>query len=173
MIKKLVPFEKLVYHSTLTKEELLAHLQNEIEAEKSFGFDANNHSYSKPYIGKIDTNTFEIKRAINYKNSFLPKITGEIQNDFNGSKINVKMNLEGFVKIFMVIWLGGVLIGCLATSYSIIFNDGLNSEGGLFMFIPFLMLIVGIAMVSFGFKIESKKSIKDLEEILKAKIIER
>lgn len=173
MIKKILPFEKLVYHSTLTKEELLAHLQNEIEAEKSFGFGAINHSYSKPYIGKIYNNTFEIKRAINYRNSFLPKINGEIQNDINGSKISVKMNLVEFVKIFMIIWLGGVLIGCLATSYSIIFKNGLNSEGGLFMFIPFFMLIVGIVMVSFGFKAESKISIKDLEEILKAKIIER
>ena len=53
MIKKILPFEKLVYHSTLTKEELLAHLQNEIETEKSFGFGATNYSYSKPYIGKI------------------------------------------------------------------------------------------------------------------------
>ncbi len=53
MIKTILPFEKLIYRSNLTKEELLAHLQNEIEAEKSFGFGANNFSYSKPYIGKI------------------------------------------------------------------------------------------------------------------------
>jgi hypothetical protein len=173
MIKKLLPFEKLVYHSSLSKEELLTHLQNEIEAEKSFGFGANNFSYSKPYIGKIYNNFFEIKRAINYKNSFLPKINGEIINDSNGSKIYVKMNLVELVKIFMIIWLSIVFISCLATLYNMIFNNGLNSEGGFFMLIPYFMLIVGIVMVSFGFKTESKKSIKDLEQILKAKIIER
>ena len=70
MIIKLLPFEKIVYHSSLTKEELLTHLHNEIETEKSFGFGANNNSYSKPYIGKIYDNSFEIKRAINYRNSF-------------------------------------------------------------------------------------------------------
>lgn len=172
MIKKLLPFEKLVYHSSLTKEDLLNHLQNEIEAQKSFGFGANNYSYSKPYIGKIYNNSFEIKRAINYRNSFLPKINGEIKNDINGSKISIKMNLVEIVKVFMIIWLGGVLIGCLATTYNIIFNNGLNSEGGFFMLIPYFMLIVGIVVVSFGFKTESKKSIRDLEEILKAKIIE-
>lgn len=173
MIKKILPFEKLIYHSTLTNEELLAHLQNEIEAEKSFGFGVNNYSYSKPYIGKIYNNSFEIKRAINYRNSFLPKINGEIKNDINGSKINVKMNLAEIVKVFMIIWLGGVLIACVATLYHIIFNNGINSEGDFFMLIPFFMLIFGVLMVSFGFKLESKKSIKDLEEILKAKIIER
>lgn len=172
MIKKILPFEKLIYRSNLTKEELLAHLQNEIEAEKSFGFGANNFSYSKPYIGKIYNNTFEIKRAINYRNSFLPIIKGEIQNDINGSKINVKMNLVEIVKIFMILWLGGVFIACLATLYTLIFTNGLNSEGGFFMFIPFFMLGIGILMVYFGFKTESKKSTKDLEEILKAKILE-
>lgn len=173
MIKKILPFEKLIYRSTLSKEDLLAHLQNEIEAEKSFGFGAHQFSYSKPYIGKVSNSTFEIKRAINYRNSFLPLIKGEIENDINGSKINVKMNLVEIVKVFMIIWLGGVLIGCVATSYNIIFNNGLNSEGGIFMFIPFFMLIFGVVLVFFGFKAESKKSIQDLEEILKAKIIER
>ena len=171
MIKKILPFEKLIYSSKLTKEELLTHLENEIEAEKSFGFGAHNYSYSKPYIGKIYNNTFEIKRVINYRNSFLPKINGEIQNDINGSKINIKMDPSEIVKVFMILWLGGVLLGCIATAYNIIFNDGLNSEGRFFMLIPFFMLIFGVVMVSFGFKAESKKSIKDLEEILKAKII--
>lgn len=172
MIKKILPFEKLIYRSKLTKEELLAHLQNEIEAEKPFRFGVYNFSYSKPYIGKIYNNRFEIKRAINYRNSFLPVIKGEIQNDVNGSKINVKMNLVEIVKVFMIIWLGGVLIACLATSYNLIFTNSSNSEGGLFILIPFCMLAFGILMVYFGFKTESRKSIKDLEEILKAKILE-
>lgn len=170
MIKKILPFEKLIYRSNLTKEELLAHLQNEIEAEKSFGFGSKSFSYSKPYIGKVYNNTFEIKRAINYRNSFLPVIQGEIQNDINGSKINIRMQLIEIVKIFMIIWLGGVFIACLATSYTLIFTNDLNSESGFFMYIPFFMLALGILMVYFGFKIESKKSTKDLEGILKAKI---
>ena len=82
------------------------------------------------------------------------------------------MSLVEFVKVFMIIWLSGVAFACLASLYSIIFKNGLNSDSGLFMFIPFLMLIVGVVMIYFGFKLESKKSIKDLEEILKAKIIE-
>lgn len=48
MIKKFLPFEELVYHSKLNKEALLAHLQNEIEPEKSFDFGTTNFSYSKP-----------------------------------------------------------------------------------------------------------------------------
>ncbi|WP_445455086.1 hypothetical protein [Flavobacterium sp. HNIBRBA15423] len=172
MIKKILPFEKLVYRSTLPKDELLVHLQNEIEAEKPFSFRANKFIYSKPYIGKIYNDSFEIKRAINYRNSFLPQIKGEIKDDLNGSKITVKMNLIEIVKVFMIIWLSGVLVGCLVISYNLIFKNDLNSEGTYFMFTPFFMLLFGVVLVSLGFKVESKKSKKDLEKILKAKIIE-
>jgi len=171
MLKKLLPFEKLIYRSTLTKEELLAHLQNEIEDQKSFGFGAFKHSYSKPYIGKIFNNSFKIQKAINYRNSFLPIIQGEIKDDINGSKINVKMNLANLVKVFMIVWLGGVSIACIAALYKIIFDNDLDSEAQFLIFIPFCMLIIGILMVSLGFKVESRKSITDLEEILKAKIV--
>lgn len=173
MIRKLLPFEKLVYHSILNKEELITHLQNEIEAEKSFGFGAHRSSYSKPYIGKFYLNRFEIKRAVNYRNSFLPVIKGEIKDGINGTKITVKMGLADFVKAFMILWLGAVSFGCIGALYSLIFTDTVNSEAGFFMFIPFAMLLFGIGMVSFGFKAESQRSIKDLEGILQAKIIEQ
>ena len=172
MFRKILPYEKIIYHSSLNKEELLIHLQSEIEAEKSFGFSSLKHSYSKPYIGKIYNDSFEIKRAINYRNSFLPIIKGHIENGISGSKVHVKMGVIDFVKAFMIIWFGGVLLACIATIYSL-FNSNQTSEGGFFIFIPFFMLMAGILMVVFGFKMESKKSISDLENILKAKIIER
>ncbi|WP_264536703.1 tetraspanin family protein [Flavobacterium sp. N1736] len=172
MLKNFLPFEKLVYRSTLTKEELTAHLENEIEAQKAFGFGARRHTYSKPYIGKVRDNRFEIQRAISYRNSFSPIIKGDIKNDINGCKINVRMNLEAFVQAFMIVWLGGVSLACIAALYKIIFDNDLESDAGFFIFIPFLMLVVGIVMVSLGFKVESKKSIQDLEEILKAKIVQ-
>lgn len=169
MIKKLLPFEALVYHSSLTKEALLAHLQNEIEAEKSFGIGFNRISYGKPYIGKIYHTQFEIKRAINYRNSFLPIIKGEIKDGISGSKIEVKMGLPDFVKVFMCIWLGIVFLVSLGTLYTLLFDNALKE--GPFIFIPFVMLFAGVAMAVLGFKTESKKSITDLEELLQAKRI--
>jgi len=166
MIKDILPFENLIYNSSLKKDELILRFKNEIETEKAFGFGAYKHAYSKPYIGSIYNNTFEIKRAINYRNSFLPVIKGEINDDLNGSKINIKMSLPLIVKGFMIFWLGGVFLACLGTLFTIIYNDGLNSEGKYFLFIPFAMLIFGLAIVIFGFKVESKKSIKDIERIL-------
>lgn len=173
MIQKIVPIENLVFHSTLNQEALLTQLKNEVEAPKSFKFGVVNYSYSKKYIGSIHNNTFEIKRAITYRNSFLPHIKGEIKNDKNGSKINVKMSLNKIVQVFMSIWLGGVSVACFGILFGLIFKNIFQIEPNFFMLIPFFMLIFGVLMVSFGFKIESKKSINDLEEILKAKIIQQ
>lgn len=49
--------------------------------------------------------------------------------------------------------------------------DEFNLKTSLPMFIHFFMLIFGVSLVLFGFKKESRKSIKDLEEILNAKIV--
>lgn len=171
MLKKILPFEELWYHSTLSKEELFLHLKNEIDPEKSFGFGANRHTYSKPYIGKVFSERFEIRKAINYRNSFLPTIKGEIHNTINGSKIKIKMTLAEFVKAFMILWLSLVSFACFAVLINLITN-GIDYETGSAVLIPFGMLIIGTLMVSLGFKTESKKSRKDLEEILQARIIE-
>jgi hypothetical protein len=97
----------------------------------------------------------------------LPLIKGEVTNTVNGSKINVKMDLIIFAKFFIIIWLGGVLLALLATLYTF-FNDGESSIN--IIFIPAIMFVFGIVLVALGFKYESKKSINDLEKILKAKI---
>ena len=171
MIQKLLPIENLVFHSALNQETLLAQLQNEVEAPKLFKFGVANNSYSKKYIGTIHNNRFEIKRVITYRNSFLPLIKGEIKNDNNGSEINVKMSLNKIVQVFMSIWLSVVSVACFGILFGLIFKNIFKIEPSFFMLIPFFMLVFGVLMVSFGFKLESKKSIHDLEEILKARNI--
>jgi hypothetical protein len=173
MLTKVLPFEKIAYHSHLNKEELTKHLFSQFEQEKAFGFGAAKTVYSKKYIGNVYENQFEVKRAINYRNSFLPIIKGIIKEDLRGSKIDVTMNLNPVVKVFMIIWFSGVLVACIFTVVHLTGDKNLQVNPEPFKFIPFLMLLIGAAMVYFGFKVESKKSIKDLEETLQAKVIEQ
>lgn len=171
-MKNLLPFEELFYHSKLNKEELLAHLKKEIDAKKPSSFDSYKFNHLR-YTGRIYNNHFEIKRKINYRNLFLPVIKGEIKDDLSGSRVIVKMGLTEYVKVFMIIWLGIVFIVCLGTANQLLFSNEFNPKTDFFMLIPFMMLLGGIAMVMIGFKTESRKSVKDLEEILQAKMIER
>lgn len=167
-MKKVLPFEKHILRTRLSKEQVIEKLKESVEPEKSFGFGSINFSYTKPYVGRINGETFEIKRAINYRNSFLPLIKGVVNSDIGRTKIDISMKPHDFVIAFMAIWFGGVTIGCIATTY-VMLTDDFNP----FLLIPFAMLLFGIALVVGAFKTESSKSKKDLLTILEAEIEER
>ena len=170
MIRKTLPSKSLVYHSLLTKEELLERLRDAVETERSHDLSSRNKINSKSYLGTIQNGSFNIRRVINYKNSFLPQISGVISEDINGTQIKVEMKLMNFVKFFMIIWFSFCVFFVLIFLLVLLFDKKSNSESGFSIIIPLLMLIFASFLVSSGFQSESEKSVKDLEEILKAKV---
>ena len=160
-MSKLLPIENIVFKTKLSKEQAVQRLKENIEAKKTFGFG----NYSKPYIGQITGYNFEIERAINYRNSFLPQIKGNVYSEPGGTRINVKMMPVVYVLFFMAIWFGGVILGCLAMLF-ILFTEGFTQ----FVFLPFIMLVFGVGLLYGAFKTESSKSKKDLMRILEAEI---
>ena len=159
-MKYLLPFENITYKTKLSSEETLNKLSEIIEPKKTFRmtgiFGSSNH---KPYEGSIYRNTFNINRIISYRNSFLPRIHGKVEKDFNSTKINVKMRLHTGVIIFMFIWCGLVGgIGCLIAASTFLNSEHFEPAA----LIPFGMLIFAYAMTTGGFKYESAKSKKDL-----------
>ena len=112
----LVPVEKIKLATKLSKQEIYKRLEENIEQEKSFSFILQNSTYSKPYVGKVVADTFDIKRAIDYRNSFLPQIHGQLFEDFEGMKILIKMSLQPLVVAFMSFWCGIAFLGSIITS---------------------------------------------------------
>lgn len=164
-MNQFLPIENILYKTRLSKEEAIKRLSDNVEKQQSFGLAAHKHSYSKPYIGNVYGNSFEIKRAINYKNSFLPNIKGEIFSDYEGTKIRVTMKPESFVFVFMAIWFGGVAIGCVVTTFAL-FSQAFSP----FFLIPYGMLVFGIVLLFGAFKTETKTSRTDLQRILEAEV---
>lgn len=164
---KYLPFENITYRTKLDLEEIQKRINEVIEPKKTFRvtgfFGSSNHN---PYKGSVNENSFSIIRIIGHRNSFLPRINGVIEKDFNGSKIKVKMRLHIFVIVFMFIWFGGIGFGCLA-----VINTPSNSEDfEPTTLIPFGMLIFGYTLMIGGFKYESIKSKKYLAQLFEAKI---
>lgn len=150
---KILPIENIIYKSHLSKDEVYYRLINIIRTEKT-------------YIGGWTNNTFNIKRNINYRNSFLPQIKGEICKESEETLIIVKMRLHLAVIIFISFWLIGVSLGCIFALITIIF-----SKFDIFLLIPFLMLLFGVILTVGSFKSESNKSKKDLLQIFEAEIL--
>lgn len=164
---KYLPFENITYRTKLELEEIQKRINEVIEPKKTFRMTGIfGNSSHKPYEGSINGNSFSITRIIGYRNSFLPRINGVIEKDFNGSKINVKMRLHVFVIVFMCIWFGGVGVGCLAVLTPLFNSDTFEPM----KLIPFGMLLFGYALVTGGFKYESIKSRKYLAQLFEAEI---
>lgn len=153
-MKNILPVEKITYKTQLSKKDIYDRLSNAIRIQKS-------------YTGGWKDNTFSIKRNINYRNSFLPEIKGEICKDAEEETI-IKVNMKPhvFVIAFMAIWLGIVFVVCILAA-SVIISKGFDE----FYLIPFGMMIFGLVLFICAFKFESSRSIKDLQDIFQAQIL--
>lgn len=165
---KFLPTENITYKTRLKEDEIIRRLSDFIEPEKTFRFEIFSSGSKKSYEGQINGQTFNIKRIIGYRNSFLPRINGVIERDFDGLTIKVKMRLHIFVIVFLCIWCGGVGLGCIAFLAQALNSSEINPA----TLIPFGMLIFAYLLTMSGFKFESNKSKRDLQTIFEAEIID-
>ena len=64
-----------------------------------------------PFVGSVDNCTFQLRRVISGRNSFLPRIRGHIIPTESGTSVKVIMFMHPFTVVFMLFWLGAVGYG--------------------------------------------------------------
>jgi len=171
-LKKYLPYENYILTSSINKEEIISRLQENISIKYHTAFQKKQNTIcEKPYEGTINENNFLIHRVIDYRNSFLPIISGEITSKLTGSEIHIKMQLNKFTRIFISLWLGIIFLVCIGMTVALIVNFSkiANQEFRLAGLIPFGMLVFGLLLTILGFKTESAKSKIFLEELLEGK----
>jgi hypothetical protein len=159
---KIFPYENYILKSSRTPSELIALLNENVEPVKSSSFSENR---IKKFQGVITGDKFQITRIINYRNSFIPVITGEIFSNGGYSDIHIKMKLDKFVLIFMAFWLSLPVFFFLTT-----LEDFYNNFRGFqnidpFLYLPPVMIIFGIAICTIPFKSEAGMAKKILSGI--------
>jgi hypothetical protein len=156
----ILPFENFTINTNLTPEEVKTKLSEFVGTPQVFRNPFKRPN--EPYSGTIQDESFKITRNINYRNSFLPVITGKINDNYpTGSTINITMSLNPFVIAFMSLWLF-VVAGVGLTFFIAMITTGELIVGGL---IPFGMLIFGCLLTIIPFKIEANIAKKFLEEL--------
>ncbi len=155
---QLIPYERFTIKSTLSPERALQKLTNVVGPKPEF---MQMRTDSKPYEGTITETQFSIRRTINYRNSFLPMIQGEIQPEMTGCSIKFTLSLHIIVLIFMDIWLGSIgiyFISLVGSFLSALMQD--NSTFPSWQGIPFAggMFILGYALMTIAFNFEAGKS---------------
>lgn len=169
-LKKLLPIENFVLSTKLSPEEVRKKIAENIEPIRPAVFSFSPQRFIKPYQGYLTGNYFSISRVINYRNSFLPQIKGEIFKTGQQTEIRVNMKLHVFVVVLLSVWLGIVGIDCLITTLGIagyIASEQTQTFPPLFL-IPYGMFLFGCALTYFAFKPEAAKSKKFLTDLFEA-----
>ena len=71
-----LPFENFYIITDLKPDEVQARLEKEVEPDKGFSFSGLFSRSDRNFTGYVVNGTFEFKRVINYRNSFLPPNQG-------------------------------------------------------------------------------------------------
>lgn len=145
-------FEKITYNSKLNIEEVYGILYEYIE--ENIGI---YEETSKPFIGKIEGNTFSITKTDNsWSKSTQTQIDGIISENIDGSYIVVKMR-PNTVFIFISLFFLGYFIK------NIIYKEN--------FYLSLISICFLLITELFSFNYQSKKLKKQLQEIFKANII--
>ena len=164
------PFENAKFLSNLKSDELVRHLSDSIERVHPSKFKSpsrSSKSYYKPYQGTISNNEFTVLRNISYENSFRPVIHGTIREFLSHTEVSIEMKLHRFVRRFIILWLSMTMFAFIVTLI-----DSVNAaKFTLSTFGPLGAFLFGYLLTMIGFNIESRKTKKDFQNLLKAKLV--
>lgn len=155
------PSFKTVFRSALTRQDVTERLQAKVEPSKTVRF---NRSTGFPFEGAVNAQSFQLRRILNYRNSFAPDIKGEINEDSSGSRIEVTFSIHPLALALFGFILGmGLLVSAILTTIAF-------SSGGfeLRVFLPVLALPAAVAIFNYAFHSERKTSTRLLEDIFQA-----
>jgi hypothetical protein len=154
---KLVPYERIIYTSQLTRNVIFEKLRVNIKTRNLFFLSLGPLSSDCLYSGKIDNNSFRF--VLNYKdnrNDFSPFVTGLISEKNGMIIIDIKYHYRAFAYIFALIMLGLPIL------------SGFKHSWGYFeIFFP--LFVVGLTLTSFNSGLKDVKS--SIEDLLQLKTL--
>ncbi|MBF9221263.1 hypothetical protein [Hymenobacter ruricola] len=145
-----------VFTSPLPPAELLRRVQDSVQQARAF-------------TGRVAAQEFTISRVIDYRNSMLPRIKGEVAaGPAGGSRVRLQHSLHPAVLAFAALWLG--VVGSVVAAMGLALAHGdfrTDVEGPVGpALIPVGMLVVGLLLFTVPFWAEVRQSRPLLIELL-------
>ena len=156
-----MPIYRFELEARLGTQAAIARIKELVGPPRSFwtgfSFGAGDDA-TPPFIGKIEGDSFRVRRDIHYRNSFLPLVWGRISSVSMGTHISVTMFLHPIVALFMAVWFCGVGVGAWS------FLHAPRSTDHWASIVPVCLLVFGVALVCGGFFPEAMKARRLLEQ---------
>src|SRR5205823_3877450 len=100
----------VMLHSALAPLALADMIRRSIDQERRTLFSFSGYKGSLPVIGTVSDRTFRLQKRRFGRNDFSPQFHGEFQAEPGGSRIEGYFDISSWVKVFMRLWLGGVVL---------------------------------------------------------------
>lgn len=142
----LLPHQKFEIKTRLSAVATRQKLMEIVEPRKLRWGWSRNHL---PFEGEVEVSTFRISRVINYRNSFLPILEGEIHNDLDATKLVITAHLHLFV---MILWpiMGLGMMAAMSFTGELV---------GFWMIIPLAVIFLGAPTIAFHWELNKAKKI--------------
>lgn len=160
---KLLPYRKITLHTGLSKQECAEALSKNMfpRSPDAFNFSDPN---GKKFIGRLYADSFQMRRAIKKRNSFLPLINGRLISMPSGTDVVLRFKMHGFVNAFMVIWCSALLFASLMIAgTALLYDEPVPAE----TLIPIGMMLLGMLIMTGGFGAEYENARKEIMQLFK------
>jgi hypothetical protein len=158
-----LPYERFVIETRLTPQEVAERLREVAAPGRRLRL-FRSSAGEKDFQGTVSDREFRITRVIDYRNSFLPVVRGLIEDAPDGARIEVSMRLHPAVFGFVLLWFGLLT----STLVLIVGIAAVEQTFSPFFLVPLGIFVVGYALMTGGFKVESRRSRERLDAILSA-----
>ena len=153
-----LPDKRFVIEARDASDGVRGRLEAEIAPARRFAL----RRPDRPFAGKIDADSFDLRPVVGYRNSFVPRVQGSYRTGLAGTRIDVRMRLLRPVAAFMATWLTLAAIFVVLAGIAAA-HDPLRLG---FVVLALAFFGVGYACMSVLFWLEARRTRAKLEELL-------
>ena len=140
--------------SPLPPAECASRLKVAMDTERLAHFSLAGFFGSRPVVGQVTESSLRLRKRIGYRNTFQTFLTATMRPEAGGTVISGEFAMHPFVRVFMLIWFGGIIIigGTMfvATASSMLSGSGQGQNTWMGVVIPTAMLAFGFGLVRLG-----------------------
>jgi hypothetical protein len=115
-------------------------VEEESEGHNSFKSVPQVEKRECSFLGTVEKNTFQIHRDINYINSWLPQIKGNLAPIPSGTRVDVRMRLQRSISLFTVFF---ATFSAVITVLNFLYG---NPDAGVFAYVPMLLFVASVGL---------------------------
>jgi hypothetical protein len=145
----------IVLHSSLAAAAAAEALHRSIDEERGTLFSISGYKGDRPVLGDVSETTFRLQARRYWRNDFAPHFYGRFHPEPGGTRIEGYFDVSGWVRTFMHLWIGGVVIFGVSTLALTILDatartDFTSGSVWVGIIVPPAMVLFGILLPKLG-----------------------